>query len=341
MSKKILITGGAGFIAHHVINKILSSTDWEIITLDRLDFSGNLNRLNEVVRAYPKAEQKRVRVIHHDLKAEINPEIASSIGRIDYISHLAAGSHVDRSITHPLEFVMDNVVGTAHILDYARKLDHLERFAYFSTDEIFGPAPLGVNYKENDRYNSTNPYSATKAGGEELVVAFENTYGLPSFITHTMNVFGERQNPEKYIPMVIKKVRDEELVTVHANAEKTIAGSRHYIHAEDVADALLFLYKYDLKLLNADKTGAKCQKFNIVGKDEIDNLQLAKFIAKAQDKDLSYEMVDFHSQRPGHDLRYALDGSKMEKMGWVPKSAYDQLEITINWTLENDRWLSI
>jgi dTDP-glucose 4,6-dehydratase len=341
MSKKILITGGAGFIAHHVINKILSSTDWEIITLDRLDFSGNLNRLNEVVRAYPKAEQKRVRVIHHDLKAEINPEIASSIGRIDYISHLAAGSHVDRSITHPLEFVMDNVVGTAHILDYARKLDHLERFAYFITDEIFGPAPLGVNYKENDRYNSTNPYSATKAGGEELVVAFENTYGLPSFITHTMNVFGERQNPEKYIPMVIKKVRDEELVTVHANAEKTIAGSRHYIHAEDVADALLFLYKYDLKLLNADKTGAKCQKFNIVGKDEIDNLQLAKFIAKAQDKDLSYEMVDFHSQRPGHDLRYALDGSKMEKMGWVPKSAYDQLEITINWTLENDRWLSI
>lgn len=341
MSKKILITGGAGFIAHHVIDKILSSTDWEIITLDRLDFSGNLNRLNEVVRAYPKAEQKRVRVIHHDLKAEINPEIASSIGRIDYISHLAAGSHVDRSITHPLEFVMDNVVGTAHILDYARKLNHLERFAYFSTDEIFGPAPLGVNYKENDRYNSTNPYSATKAGGEELVVAFENTYGLPSFITHTMNVFGERQNPEKYIPMVIKKVRDEELVTVHANAEKTIAGSRHYIHAEDVADALLFLYKYDLKLINPDKTGAKCQKFNIVGKDEIDNLQLAKFIAEAQDKDLSYEMVDFHSQRPGHDLRYALDGSKMEKMGWVPKSAYDQLEITINWTLENDRWLSI
>ena len=156
-----------------------------------------------------------------------------------------------------------------------------------------------------------------------------------------MNVFGERQNPEKYIPMVIKKVRDGESVTVHANTEKTIAGSRHYIHAEDVADALLFLYKYDLKLLNADKTGAKCQKFNIVGKDEIDNLQLAKFIAKAQDKDLSYEMVDFHSQGPGHDLRYALDGSKMEKMGWVPKSAYDQLEITINWTLENDRWLSI
>ena len=341
MSKRILITGGAGFIAHHVIDKILSTTDWEIITLDRLDFSGNLNRLKEVVSSYPKSEQKRVRVVHHDLKAELNPEISATIGKIDYISHLAAGSHVDRSITFPLEFVMDNVVGTAHILDYARKIDGLERFAYFSTDEVFGPAPPGIFYKENDRYNSTNPYSASKAGAEELVVAFENTYGLPAIITHTMNVFGERQNPEKYIPMVIKKVRDDGTVTVHANAEKTAAGSRHYIHAEDVADALLFLYDYDISKISPDTTGAKCQKFNIVGKDEIDNLELAKFIAKVQNKELKYEMVDFHSQRPGHDLRYSLDGSKMAKMGWAPKSAYEQLETTINWTLENDRWLSI
>ena len=341
MSKKILITGGAGFIAHHVIDKILSTTDWHIVTLDRLDFSGNLNRLNEVVMSYPESERKRVRVIHHDLKAEINPEIAALIGSVDLISHLAAGSHVDRSITYPLEFVMDNVVGTAHILDYARKLNNLERFAYFSTDEVFGPAPKGINYKENDRYNSTNPYSATKAGAEELVVAFENTYGLPSLITHTMNVFGERQNPEKYIPLVIKKVRDNEKVTVHANSEKTVAGSRHYIHAEDVADALMFLFNYNIESLKQDSTGAKCQKFNIVGKDEIDNLQLAQFIAQTQNKELIYEMVDFHSQRPGHDLRYALDGKKMKNMGWVPKSAYDRLESTIKWTLENDRWLSI
>jgi dTDP-glucose 4,6-dehydratase len=341
MSKKILITGGAGFIAHHVIDKILSTTDWEIITLDRLDFSGNLNRLNEVVSAYPESERKRVKIVHHDLKAELNPEIVTTIGKIDYISHLAAGSHVDRSITYPLEFVMDNVVGTAHILDYARKLDSLERFAYFSTDEVFGPAPQGINYKENDRYNSTNPYSATKAGAEELVVAYENTYGLPSIITHTMNVFGERQNPEKYIPMVIKKVRDNEIVTVHANPEQTVAGSRHYIHAEDVAEALLFLYSYNVSSMKADETGAKCQKFNIVGVDEINNLELAQFIAKVQNKELSYEMVDFHSQRPGHDLRYALNGSKMEKMGWSPQSAFDRLTPTIEWTLNNPRWLSI
>jgi dTDP-glucose 4,6-dehydratase len=341
MSKTILITGGAGFIAHHIVDKILSTTDWQIVTLDRLDFSGNLNRLNEVVCSYPESERKRVKVIHHDLKAELNPEITSTIGKVDYISHLAAGSHVDRSITYPLEFVMDNVVGTAHILDYARKLDTLERFAYFSTDEVFGPAPKGINYKENDRYNSTNPYSATKAGAEELVVAYENTYGLPSIITHTMNVFGERQNPEKYIPMVIKKVRDDEIVTVHANREKTVAGSRHYIHAEDVAEALLFLYHYDIDSIKADETGAKCQKFNIVGKDEIDNLKLAQFIAKTQNKELNYEMVDFHSQRPGHDLRYALDGSKMANMGWEPHSAFERLDSTIQWTLKNSRWLSI
>ena len=339
--KKILITGGAGFIAHHVVDKILSTTDWEIITLDRLDFSGNLNRLNEVVSAYPESEQKRVRVIHHDLKAELNSEIAATIGRVDYISHLAAGSHVDRSITFPLDFVMDNVLGTAHILEYARKLDSLEMFAYFSTDEVFGPAPKGINYKENDRYNSTNPYSATKAGAEELVVAYENTYGLPSLITHTMNVFGERQNPEKYIPMVIKKVRDNDIVSIHSDQSKKIAGSRHYIHASDVAEALLFLLEYNISSLNPDETGAKCQKFNIVGKDEIDNLSLANFIAKTQNRNLKYEMVDFHSSRPGHDLRYALDGSKMKEMGWQPTSAFERLESVVKWTLKNDRWLNI
>ena len=341
MRKKILITGGAGFIAHHLIYKILKETDWDIISLDRLDFSGNLNRLNEVVSEFPSIEQKRVKIIHHDLKAELNPELCSMIGKIDYISHLAAGSHVDRSISYPLEFVMDNIIGTAHILEYARKCDDLERFAYFSTDEVFGPAPIGVNYKENDRYNSTNPYSATKAGAEELVVAFENTYGLPAIITHTMNVFGERQHPEKYIPLVIKKVKDNETVTIHSNKEKTVAGSRHYIHAEDVSEALLFLYDYDLSLLPKDKSEINCQKFNIVGKDEIDNLSLAKFIAKTQNKTLNFEMVDFHSQRPGHDLRYSLDGSKMKKMGWEPHSAYKRLEKVIDWTLKNDRWLAL
>ncbi|OUX36970.1 MAG: NAD-dependent epimerase [Candidatus Pelagibacter sp. TMED273] len=339
MSKKILITGGAGFIAHHVVDLILKKTDWEIVTLDRLDFSGNLNRLQEVVRSYDKINQKRVKVVFHDLKAEINPEVKALIGKVDYIAHLAAGSHVDRSIKYPLEFVKDNVLGTANMLEFARSIDSLQKFIYFSTDEVFGPALNGKQFKENERYNSTNPYSASKAGGEELVVAYENTYGLPGIITHTMNVFGERQSVEKYIPMVIKKVRDGELVTVHSDSSKKIAGSRHYIHAGDVADALFFLINYDTFSLPADESGIKCQKFNIVGRDEIDNLSLAQFIAKVQKKSLKYEMVDFHSSRPGHDLRYALDGTKMKDMGWEPKSAYERLEETIHWTLKNDRWL--
>lgn len=341
MSKTILITGGAGFIAHHVIDKVLRETDWNVVTLDRLDFSGNLNRLKEVVETYPIQEQKRVKVVHHDLKAELNPMIRAAIGKVDYIAHLAAGSHVDRSIDYPMEFVLDNVVGTCNILEFARTQDNLEKFVYFSTDEVFGPAPAGVNYGENDRYNSTNPYSASKAGGEELAVAFENTYKLPVIITHTMNVFGERQHPEKYIPLCIKRARDGELISIHSDPSKTKAGSRHYIHAADVADALMFLLPIDVSGFEKDYGDAKCQKFNIVGATEMDNLELAQFIADVQGKTLNYEMVDFHSARPGHDLRYALSGKKMKDLGWQPLPVHERLEQVINWTLHNNRWLSV
>lgn len=340
--KRILITGGAGFIAHHLVAKVLKETDWEIVTLDRLDYSGNLNRLHDALQEFDAETRKRVKVVFHDLKADLNPLVRSEIGRVDYIAHLAAGSHVDRSIEYPMEFVLDNVVGTCNILEYARsQKESLERFIYFSTDEVFGPAPAGINYKENDRYNSTNPYSASKAGGEELAVAYENTYGLPIYITHTMNVFGERQHPEKYIPMCIKKARDGETITIHSDSTKTIPGSRHYIHAEDVADAVLYLLNGNFNLV-PEWGGAKCPKFNIVGAEEINNYELAKIIAEAQGKELKYEFIDFHSSRPGHDLRYALDGSKMKELGWVPsKSVRERITEVVNWTLENERWLKL
>ena len=339
--KRVLITGGAGFIAHHLIGHILETTDWEIITLDRLDYSGNLNRLHDLMISFMPETKRRVKIVHHDLKAELNPLVRSEIGDVDYILHLAAGSHVDRSIDYPMEFVMDNVVGTCNILEFARLQPNLERFVYFSTDEIFGPAPNGIKYKEEDRYNSTNPYSATKAGGEELAVAFQNTYGLPIYITHTMNVFGERQHPEKFIPMTIKNVRDGGTVTIHSDSTRTIPGSRHYIHAEDVASAVLFLLNYE-GTFEPTWGGAKCPKFNIVGSEELNNLQLAQIIAEAQDKELKYELVDFHSARPGHDLRYALDGDKMKKLGWEPaKSVQDRIAEVTKWTLANRRWIRI
>ena len=266
--------------------------------------------------------------------------VCREIGNVDYILHLAAGSHVDRSIEYPLEFVMDNVVGTCNILDFARtQKENLEQFIYFSTDEVFGPAPDGIKYKENDRYNSTNPYSASKAGGEELAVAYENTYSLPIYITHTMNVFGERQHPEKFIPMCIRKIRNGESVTIHSDSTKTVPGSRHYIHAEDVASAILFLVNHEGGF-EPTWGNAKCPKFNIVGAEELNNLELAQIIAESQGKELKYEMVDFHSSRPGHDLRYALDGDKMKELGWVPaKSVRERISEVTRWTLANERWL--
>jgi dTDP-glucose 4,6-dehydratase len=243
-----------------------------------------------------------------------------------------------------MEFVQDNTVGTVNMLDYARKhLPNLERFVYFSTDEIFGVAPPGVSYKEYDRYNSTNPYSASKAAAEEFCVAYENTYKMPIVVTHTMNVFGERQHPEKFIPMCIQRARDGEKVYIHANPEKTEAGTRMYIHAKDVAEGLMFIlntlprdYKH-----TGDYGHAHCPKFNLVGTEEIDNLTLAQMIADAQGKELNYEMVDFHGSRPGHDLRYALDGGLLKQLGWEPTIKLSERirEMTL-WTLENTRWLS-
>ena len=342
--KRVLITGGAGFIAHHLIYYLLNNTNWDIVSLDRLDYSGNLNRLDNILSKLENTEKSRVKVVYHDLKSEINPWIIKEIGQIDIILHLAAGSHVDRSIDYPMEFVLDNVVGTANILEYARTINQsnkIERFIYFSTDEVFGPAPKGIDYKENDRYNSTNPYSATKAGGEELAVAYENTYNLPVYITHTMNVFGERQHPEKFIPMCIKKIRDGESVTIHSDETKKIPGSRHYIHAEDVAEAIHFILTNKLED-EIDFGGAKCPKFNIVGSEELDNLELAKIIADSQGKVLKYEMVDFHSSRPGHDLRYSLSGEKMKKLGWQPSiKLTERIKQVVDWSLNNENWIEL
>ena len=339
--KNVLITGGAGFIAHHIIAHIIKHTDWNITTIDRLDISGNLNRLHDILNDFSVDEKKRLKIVFHDLKAEINSQISSEVGNPSIILHLAAASHVDRSIKYPMEFVNDNVVGTVNLLNFAKELKNLEKFVYFSTDEIFGNAPEGISYSEYDRYNSTNPYSASKAAAEEFCVAYENTYKMPICITHTMNVFGERQHPEKFIPMVIQKVRDNKKVIVHANENKTKAGSRHYIHAQDVADGLMFILNLKNYSHKGDFGNAKCPKFNLVGPEEIDNLTLAKMIAKTQNKELIYEMVDNHSSRPGHDLRYSLSPKLLKKLGWEPKIKLSKrIEEVVNWSLKNKRWLS-
>ena len=328
-NSKVLITGGAGFIGHHIIYKLLKETNCNIISLDRLDYSGSYNRIYEIINNN-KEWSKRVKIVWHDLKAEINPLIKKKLSNPNIILHVAASSHVDRSIKDPMSFVMDNVVGTVNLLNYARSLTKLNKFLYFSTDEIFGPAPERTNYKEDDRYRSGNPYAASKAGGEEMCMAFANTYNLPVLITHTMNVIGERQHPEKFFPKIINHILKKKLLTIHADQSKTRPGSRYYIHAQDVADAVLFV-------LNKGKNG---EKFNIVGSKEIDNLELAKIIAKMLNKKLYYKLVDFHSARPGHDLRYALSGLKLMKMGWRPKGKIiHRIKETVDWTVKNKEWM--
>jgi dTDP-glucose 4,6-dehydratase len=329
---KVLITGGMGFAGSHFVEGLLKETDWDIVVLDRLDVSGNPNRLTDI-KCWKK-EQHRVKFIWWDLKSALNDYIKTDIGNVDYIWHVAASSHVDRSIEDPLSFVMDNVVGTCNILNFARTLKELKLFITLSTDEVFGPAPEGVSYKEWDRYNSGNPYAASKAGEEELSLAFCNTYKLPIIICHCMNIFGERQHPEKFIPLVIKKTLMDEVVTIHADKTKTKAGIRSYIHARTVLKAFLFLTKNH-------KIG---DKYNIVGEKEMDNLALAQLIVNVMKKRLKYEMADWHSSRPGHDTRYMLDGTKLKDMGFIfPSSVEDSLTKTVLWYLkpENLKWLGI
>ncbi|MFH0831804.1 MAG: NAD-dependent epimerase/dehydratase family protein [archaeon] len=326
---KMLITGGAGFIGHHFVNHLLLNTDYNMVILDKLNYaSSGFDRLRDI----NCFDEKRVMTLATDFSKPLPQGIEKEIGSLDYIIHFGAETHVDRSIEDPEPFVMSNVLGTMHILNFAKKQQNLEKMVYFSTDEVFGPAPENNFFEEWDRYNSSNPYAATKAGGEELCLAYANTYKLPIFITHTMNVFGERQHPEKFIPMTIKKVLLGEKVLIHSDATKTKSGSRMWIHARNVSSAIMFL-------LDKGKTR---DKYNIVGEKEVSNLELARFIAKIVGKPLDYEMVDFHSSRPGHDLRYALSGEKMEKMGWkLPMDFEGSLAKTIKWTLKNKRWIGL
>lgn len=343
--KNIMVTGGAGFIGHHMIRRLLKHPEYNIISLDRLDFSGNLNRIAELAQEFGSDDMRRVRIIHHDLKAAINPQLAAQIGPIDIIIHMAAGSHVNRSIENPMLFVLDNVVGTGNLLDYARQyLPNLNKFINFGTDEVFGSAPDGIDFKEYDRYNSRSPYSATKAGAEELCVAYENTFGMPIFCTHTMNVFGERQLPEKFIGIAMRKLLAGEPVTIHCDEETgTVSGLRHWIHAADVADATKFIMDLPEKFPPAAGQGnATCPKFNIVGQREISNLEVAQKIADILGKELKYTMIGYDTQRPGHDFRYSLSGEYMKSLGWEPKYDFDtRIEQMVSWTLTNDRWLKI
>lgn len=322
----VLITGSAGFVGSHVVDYFLTNTDHNIIGLDRLDFSGNLNRLAELESV--RTARKRFRQIHHDLRAPVNPLLAKQIGKVEWILHLAAASHVDRSITDPMSFVLDNVVGTCNALLFAKEVG--AKYFQMSTDEVFGPARGDECFKELDRYKSGNPYAATKAGAEELCVAFHNTYKMHIVIGHGMNIVSTMQHPEKMVPSTIRKVLAGETVLIHADTTCKIPGSRYYIDAIEVARAIEFI------MVN----GPSGEKFNICGEREITNLELVHRISDVLKKLPHYELVSWHESRPGHDLVYRMSSAKLTAMGFKRKLFFEQsIENTVKWTVEHPHWL--
>jgi dTDP-glucose 4,6-dehydratase len=329
----ILITGGAGFIGHHVVEHFLKNTDFTIVILDSLNYAGNLKRLADI-DIWTK-ERYRVKFIWHDLRAEISQSVANMIGQVDYILHLAAETSVDKSLRDPRPFVYSNVVGTMNMLEFARNYQkNLKKYIQISTDEVYGPAPEGVNYKEWDRLKPSNPYSATKAGADCLAFSYAHSFKMPIIITRTMNNFGERQDAEKFIPKTIRSLLQGKKIVIHGTPQNI--GSRYWLHARNHADALLFLSTY----------GENGEIYNVVGNVELNNLEMARLIAKFMGKGLDVEkdieFVDFHKSRPGHDRRYALDGTKIKQVGWFPPVAFEKsLEKTVKWTLEHPQWLNL
>jgi dTDP-glucose 4,6-dehydratase len=343
MSKKILITGGAGFIGHQVIKEILDSTDWGISVIDRLSYAGDLNRINEVIIDSGESNRSRVEFIYHDLQAELTDNIINKLKETNIIIHIGASSHVTRSIENPGTFIQDNILGTFNLLEAARKLNNLELFYYFSTDEVFGPSDETTKFKEWDRYNSKNPYSATKAAGEELTIAYNNTYSIPSLISHCCNVYGKRQNPEKFIPNTIKKILQDEEILVHTDSNKN-PGSRYYIYNDDLSKSIVFLIK------NYDKVGSKAfelqkkspPKINISGESLISNLEVVEIIGKLLKKEFKYKLEDRDPDRPGHDIKYGLDTELIKETGGRFDIGFEKgIYETIEWYLKHNSWLQI
>ena len=316
MPEKDLISGGAGFIASHVIDRILKTTNWQIVLVCKSESKYGKIRLADV----NAANNPRVRFIRADISSGV-----PNVSCVDYILHMGAESHVDISISEPEKHIRSNVIGTYKMLEYARTLPNLKKFRQFSTDEVYGSAKPGETFTEWGRYNSGNPYAATKAAAEELSLAWENTYKVPVVITHSMNVFGERQQSTSVIPRFIKKILDGETLTVHVDANGTPV-TRSFIYGADVADATL-------RVLTDGKIR---QKYGFAGfETRIDDL--AKHIANICGRDA---VLEYAHARPGVDTRYSVTGMNMQNdLGWSPRgSVDDQLRKTVRWYIDHPEW---
>lgn len=310
---RILITGVSGQVGYHVA-KTLLETDHEVIGIFTLDHKGKRNNIEELLN------YENFLPFEKDLNYEFNSAEKITLSSIDIILNIASESHVDRSITDPVPFIKNNINLTLNMLELAREIKP-KLFLQFSTDESFGVAPEGTNHHEWSPHIPSNPYSASKAAQEDIAISYWRTYGVPVVITNTMNIFSDIQDWEKYIPLCVKKILLNEEITIHAYPGATKAGSRFYIHADSVGEAIKFLIEKPVGLYpNVDRP----DRYNIVGDKEVDNLTLALTIGAILGKEVKYTLTDAHSERPGHDVRYGLDGTKLALAGWKPTQNFEE-----------------
>jgi dTDP-glucose 4,6-dehydratase len=330
--RKILITGGAGFIGSHVVRLFVNKyPDYEIYNLDKLTYAGNLKNLTDIENA-PNYHFVKIDLVDATALTNLFNE-----HQFDSVIHLAAESHVDRSITNPLEFVMTNVVGTVNLLNAAKECwkGNMEGklFYHVSTDEVYGSLHDGGFFLETTPYDPQSPYSASKASSDHFVRAYQNTYKIPVVLTNCSNNYGPNQFPEKLVPLFINNIRNNKPLPVYGKGENV----RDWLYVVDHARAIDVVYH----------NGKIGETYNIGGFNEWTNIGLIKVICSTMDKILgrpigeSEKLITYVTDRAGHDLRYAIDANKiMKELGWEPSLQFEEgIEKTIHWYMDNQQWM--
>lgn len=332
MKKSILITGGAGFIGSHVVRRFVSRyPDYLIVNADKLTYAGNLENITDI-ESGKNYRFEKIDIVNKQSVLDLFSKYS-----LDGVIHLAAESHVDRSITGPDEFVFTNIVGTLNLLNAAlnRWKENFEGklFYHISTDEVYGSLGSDGLFTEDTAYDPRSPYSASKASSDHLVRAYHHTFGLPAVISNCSNNYGPNQFPEKLIPLAINNIKNNKPVPVYGKGENI----RDWLYVEDHASAIDLIF-------HKGKIG---DTYNIGGNNEWKNIDLIKLLCSIMDKKLgrsagsSEKLITYVKDRPGHDLRYAIDSSKLQNsMGWSPIPEFSTgLEKTVDWYLANTKWL--
>ena len=329
--RTILITGGAGFIGSHVVRRFVTQyPKYKIVNLDKLTYAGNLANLADIEKE-PNYEFIKADIVDGTLMNEIFRKY-----RFDGVIHLAAESHVDRSIVNPMEFIQTNIVGTVDLLNAARfawESFEGKRFFNISTDEVYGSLGTEGYFYETTAYDPRSPYSASKASSDHLVRAYYHTYKLPVVLSNCSNNYGPYQFPEKLIPLSIHNIKNNKPIPIYGKGENI----RDWLYVEDHAAAIDLIYHRA-----ADGT-----TYNIGGHNEWTNINLIRLLCRIMDRKLnrrpgsSEQLITFVKDRAGHDLRYAIDSSKIQKeLGWKPSLKFDEgLERTVDWYLANEEWM--